>query len=296
MYNSESENVEIKSCSDQTQWNGLRERYIEIVKKSLLDHMLSDIVGYEIQPVHIHYYQNKFKKLYKNKLLKLLNYFGFSLVRKIPIVSIPEEERIPSFYSLTLIGKLGLDNIEYCIGKIIEDNIPGDCIETGVWKGGASIFMTCSLRAYGDLNRVVWVADSFEGLPPPDTSHYPQDEGDIGHEIESLVVSLEEVKHHFSCYGVLDDRVRFLKGWFKDTLPQAPIDKLSLMRLDGDMYESTMVALENLYPKLSKGGFVIIDDYALERCKAAVDDYRHKQGISDPIVRVNDSIVYWRRI
>ena len=100
---------------------------------------------------------------------------------------------------------------------------------------------------------------------------------------------------NFERYGLLDEQVLFLEGWFKDTLPDAPIDKLAVMRLDGDMYGSTMEALTNLYPKLSRGGFCIVDDYALHRCKQAVDDFRAEWNINGPLVKIDWSGVFWQK-
>ena len=175
----------------------------------------------------------------------------------------------------TMIGLRRLDNLQDCIGSVIADGVPGDLIETGVWRGGASIFMRAVLAAYGDETRTVWVADSFSGLPPPDPA-YPVDAGDRHHTRSQLAISLEEVKENFRRYDLLDERVRFLEGWFKDTLPGAPIDRLAVVRLDGDMYGSTIEALEALYPKLSPGGYVIVDDYGLRGARAAVDDFRRR--------------------
>ena len=152
------------------------------------------------------------------------------------------------------------------------------------WRGGATIFMRAVLKAYGVTDRYVWVADSFEGLPPPETGKYPHDAGDRLHEARELAVSLEEVKANFERYGLLDDQVRFLKGWFRDTLPAAPIERLAVLRLDGDMYESTMDTLVNLYPKLSEGGYAIVDDYgAIPACRQAVNDYRSANAITEKI-------------
>jgi hypothetical protein len=93
----------------------------------------------------------------------------------------------------------------------------------------------------------------------------------------------------------LDEQVVFLNGWFKDTLPNAPIDKLSVMRVDADMYQSTMESLTYLYPKLSRGGYCIIDDYARGSCKRAVDDFRANSGITDTLCEIDWTGVYWRR-
>jgi O-methyltransferase len=126
------------------------------------------------------------------------------------------------------------------------------------------------LKAYGDETRTVWAADSFAGLPARGTTHYAEDDTDrTDWAAEAwLAVSLDEVTRTFERYGLLDDRVRFLPGWFHETLAEAPIDELALMRLDGDMYGSTMDALQLLYPRLSVGGYVIIDDYYLPNCRA----------------------------
>jgi hypothetical protein len=95
--------------------------------------------------------------------------------------------------------------------------------------------------------------------------------------------------------------VCFLKGFFSDTMPTAPINRIAVLRLDGDMYESTIVVLKHLYPKLSSGGFVIIDDYGmLPECNRAVEDYRKSLGISDPLqiigyVHGAPLGAYWRK-
>ena len=161
----------------------------------------------------------------------------------------------------SMIGLRRMTNIQECIAQIVADDVPGDLIETGVWRGGACIFMKANLRAWGDTDRTVWLADSFEGLPKPNAALYPADQGDTLHKQTGLAVGADQVRHNFERYGLLDDRVRFLVGWFKDTLATAPVEQLSLMRLDGDMYESTIQAIEPLYPKLSPGGFCIIDDF-----------------------------------
>lgn len=198
-------------------------------------------------------------------------------------------------FAHSMIGLKRLDNLQHCLTHVIVDKIPGDFIETGVWRGGATIFARAVFKAYGVTDRIVWVADSFEGLPKPDAEAFPADEGDTHHSYDDLRVSLEDVKENFKSYGLLDDQVRFLKGWFRDTLPSAPIDKLAVLRLDGDMYESTIVALRSLYPKLSVGGFLIVDDYCIPSCAKAVHDFRNENQVSDEIVEIDGIGVFWRR-
>jgi O-methyltransferase len=196
----------------------------------------------------------------------------------------------------TMVGMKRLANVRECVENVLADGIPGDLIETGVWRGGATILMRAILKARGVTDRVVWVADSFAGLPPPDAARYPHDEGDGLHKFSQLAVTLEQVRDNFRRYGLLDDQVRFLKGWFRDTLPTAPIERLAVLRLDGDLYESTIQALESLYDRLSVGGYVIVDDYGnVAGCRQAVHDFRAARRIKDAIRPIDWAGVYWRR-
>ncbi len=196
----------------------------------------------------------------------------------------------------TMIGQKRLNNIQYCVENIIKNRVPGDLIETGVWRGGAVVFMRALLKAHGVKDRAVWVADSFGGFPKPDAEKYSADAGDRLHYIKEFAVSLEQVKANFAAYGLLDDQVRFLKGWFKDTLPAAPISKLAVARLDGDLYESTMDALKCLYSKLSIGGYLIVDDYAVTMCKKAVHDFRTTHNITEEIRDIDGAGIFWQRV
>jgi hypothetical protein len=202
-----------------------------------------------------------------------------------------------------MIGLPRLNNIQACVEDVIRNGIEGDLIETGVWRGGATIFMRAILKAHGVTDRTVWVADSFEGLPAikADDALYAQDAIDVAGMNEGgplqlgLAVSLERVKENFAKFDLLDDQVLFLKGWFSDTLPAAPIKKLAILRLDGDMYQSTMDALNALYSKVSEGGYVIVDDYnCWPHCKQAVDDFRETHGIREEIIEIDKYGVFWR--
>ncbi|MEX0666632.1 MAG: TylF/MycF/NovP-related O-methyltransferase [Acidimicrobiia bacterium] len=198
-------------------------------------------------------------------------------------------------FGQTMVGLDRLDNIQQCYERILDDGIAGDLIEAGVWRGGVAIFMRGLLEAYGDRDRVVYAADSFQGLPSPNADEYPADEGDRFHTLDALAVSRDEVANNFSLYGLLDERVQFLEGWFKDTLPTVHDRTWSIIRLDGDMYESTMDVLTHLYPQLSVGGFLIVDDFALAPCKQAIEDFRAAHGIAEPIEEVDWTGVFWRR-
>lgn len=229
-------------------------------------------------------------------LRSVVSRFGFDLVR--PVNPDARDQGLDhSSDADTMIGMRRLDNLQTCVADVLSSQVPGDFIETGVWRGGASIFMRAILRAYGDTSRIVWVADSFRGLPKPLPSRYPADRGDRLWRMTGLAVSLEEVRENFARYGLLDDQVKFLEGWFSETLPNAPIERLAILRLDGDMYQSTMDALGALYPKLSVGGYVIIDDFgAITACRKAVADFRSANGIDEEIRHIDWTGAYWQRI
>lgn len=196
----------------------------------------------------------------------------------------------------TMIGTTRMQNVIACVRNVLERGVPGDLIETGVWRGGATIVMRAVLQAYGVTDRSVWVADSFAGIPPPDPARFPDDEGMNFDAFTDLIVPLEEVQRNFASYGLLDDQVKFVKGWFRDTLPSLDVRKLAVMRLDGDLYESTMIALESLYPKLSVGGYCIIDDYGVvPACAKAVEDYRARHNIAEKLEAVDWTAVFWEK-
>lgn len=193
-----------------------------------------------------------------------------------------------------MIEMLRMNNFQYCIEQVIKDNIEGGIIETGVWKGGACILARAVCKELNS-DKIIYVADSFEGLPKPEPETYPADAGDPHHTYDFLKVDLETVKENFRKYELLDDKVVFIKGFFKDSFKEVPFKKLSVMRLDGDMYSSTWEVLTQLYDKLSIGGFIIIDDYFLPACRKAVEDFRKMYFITEKIITVDYTGVYWRK-
>lgn len=186
----------------------------------------------------------------------------------------------------TMIGPVRLGNVRDCVEQALADGIPGDLLEAGAWRGGACIMMRAVLKARGVTDRLVWVADSFQGLPPG--SGWPRE--------EVLAVPLPAVRRNFDVYGLLDDQVRFIPGWFRDSLP-GPVGSLAVLRLDGDLYESQRDVLSALESRVSTGGFVIVDDYHLPGCRQAVDEYRALNDITAPLQPVvpEEHSVFWRK-
>jgi O-methyltransferase len=274
----------------------LRALYLDLIKRSLTGALAEDndtiLGGARVSP------DAPLTKKAGHAVGRFAGRFGLEIAFKRPYDAKQREQGQdwPS-RAESMIGLKRMDNIQQCIATIIAEDVPGDFIETGVWRGGACIFMRANLKAWGDTGRKVWVADSFEGLPPPNASKYAADAGDKLHQYSGLAVGVNQVKHNFERYGLLDDQVEFLVGWFKDTLPTAPIGQLALARLDGDMYESTIQAIESVYPKLSSGGFLIIDDFGSHASQAgqAIHDYRKAQGITEEIVAIDDFGAYWRK-
>ncbi len=200
-------------------------------------------------------------------------------------------------FSHTMVGLQELENLERCAEAVFAERVPGDFLEAGVCQGGAAIFLRALQVAYGEGNRRLWAADSFEGLPPP-RSGPDRDAGlDLSEgNFPSIAFGLEGVRDNFQRYGLLDANVAFLPGWFAETLPSAPVDRLAVLRVDADLYASTREVLESLYPRVSPGGFVVVDDYGLlEPCRRAVDEYRARHGIVEPLEFVSRSCVFWRR-
>jgi hypothetical protein len=273
----------------------MQKLYIDLLKNTLTGLNRIDKPVYE--PMSWRRENKKEDSAFVKELSRLSMKNGLTLCHKTTSnINIRQHGGDWPLYAETMIGLQRLNNIEFCFNEIIKNNIPGDFIETGAWRGGSTIFMRALLKAGNINNRNVWVADSFEGLPKP-SGKYKADINDKHHVFEELIISLEEVKQNFKNYQLLDDQVKFLKGLFCDTLPSAPIEKLALLRLDGDMYESTIDALVHLYPKLAIGGYIIIDDWgAVKACKQAVMDYRSRHYITEEIIEIDWTGVYWQKL
>jgi O-methyltransferase len=230
----------------------------------------------------------------RDALLPLLRSNDWRLVRRGGQESRAEGRDWPPTAE-TMIGTARLENVRRCCVDAIHRGVPGDFMETGVWRGGATILMKGVIEAFEDRTRRVWVADSFEGLPVPD-ERYPADDGLDWSRVGVLKVDAEAVRDNFARYGLLDDRVCLLEGWFEDTLPSAPVEELAVLRLDGDLYQSTMDALVSMEPKVVAGGYVIVDDYGgWVPCRRAVDDYRESRGITAAMHEIDWTGVWWRK-
>jgi O-methyltransferase len=200
-------------------------------------------------------------------------------------------------HGLTMVGLDRLDDLQSLVEDVIADDIPGDLIEAGSWRGGAAILMRATLDAHGEDDRTVWVCDSFEGFPAPDREAFPTEDRKLDPlgDIDFLSVPQEEVRANFSRFG-LERGVKLVPGFFESTLPRLGGGPWAIVRLDGDTYEATWLALESLYPQLSVGGYLVVDDYQfIAACRRAVDDFRVEHGITEPLENIDWNGVRWRR-
>lgn len=171
---------------------------------------------------------------------------------------------------ITLLTKGQLDLVEQSLLSVVERGVPGDFIEAGIWRGGVIILMRALMRVHDIGDRRIFAADSFAGIPKNTRALNDPVDGWR----DRWAASLEEVKGNIDRFGLLDDRIEFVPGFFVDTLPKFTDEKFALMRLDSDSYDSVEESLVYLYPRLASGGIIIIDDWHLVGCKAAVENYR----------------------
>lgn len=248
----------------------LRARYLDLMERSLGDRI---------------YGESRLERRWRNLLQRLRHPY---LTRR---GALPWPSR-----AHTMLGPQRLRSLRQLAECALSERIPGDFIETGVWRGGACILLRAVLAAHGVGDRRVFCADTFAGLPRANPEQYPPDRGDRLAAFAELAISEEEVRRNFALYDLLDQQVVFLKGLFKDTLPALGAATFALIRLDGDMYESTTDALTHLYDRVSPGGFVIVDDYgALRHCRQAVHDFLDARHLAADIQPVDESCVWWRK-
>jgi O-methyltransferase len=194
-------------------------------------------------------------------------------------------------HGLTMVGLGRLDDLQACVETVVGDGVEGDVIEAGAWRGGAAILARATLDTLGD-ERTVWVADSFRGFPP---NAAPEDGSLDLSAFDFLAVSLDEVRESFARLGC-ERGVRFVPGFFEESLAALAGGRWAVARLDADSYEATREALRSLYPGLALGGYLIVDDYgSFEGCRRAVEEFRDEHAIAEPIEKVDSTCVRWRR-
>lgn len=275
------------------------QRYLSLLKEVLTDYIRVDNPDASAMPLRYVRASSSFKRARNSALSAFARIWGLELVKPSRVNAEKRRELRANGLDWpplaeTMVGLKRLDHLQGLVETILAENIPGDLLEAGVWRGGASIFMQAVLTVNNARDRAIWLCDSFEGLPPPDPK-YPADAGLDFHKHSILAVSVDDVRRNFERYDMLGDNLRFVKGYFEDTLAEAPVDQIALLRMDGDMYSSTTSILNALYDKVSTGGFVVVDDYNIEACVKAVTDFRDTCGVTDPIMPIDGAAVFWRK-
>lgn len=176
---------------------------------------------------------------------------------------------------------------------IVANHIAGDYVECGVWKGGSTMAAALTMLAHDERQRDLWLYDTFEGMPPPTDHDVTPDnitaEKLLESRAEFLNAPLEGVRNAMASTGYPADKVHFIKGKVEDTIPASIPEKIAILRLDTDWYESTRHELEHLYPRLVRGGVILIDDYGYWRgSREATDEYLAKHKVPLLLSRVDD--------
>jgi O-methyltransferase len=234
---------------------------------------------------------------------KILKYFGYALNR-IDFHSVyPDIEHdfinmasLCSPYTMTSVERMY--SIFKCVEYIIKSNIVGDFVECGVWKGGSAMMMAYTLLNLNTTDRTIYLYDTFEGMPEPS-----ENDINLNHKSAKKIYlskknsengsnwlrsELEDVKNNLYATGYPKDKIILVKGKVEQTIPSTGPEKIALLRLDTDWYESTKHELQHLYPILSERGVLIIDDYGhWLGCKQAVDEYVSENNINILLNRID---------
>lgn len=200
----------------------------------------------------------------------------------------------PKVHSGLLIntGWTRMRNLECIMEDIVKHHVPGDFVECGVWQGGVITFMAGFLLVHQQYPaRRVWAFDSFMGIPATatgkrspgkDFDFEPGSKETAAAVAKDAKTGMAYVMNHLQQFDVAE-AVKFVPGWFNDTVSVAPVEKIALLRVDGDLYSSTRQVLEGLYPKLSIGGWVVHDDWGVVQSRRAVLDFRADNNITEPL-------------
>lgn len=202
-----------------------------------------------------------------------------------------------------------IENLFNRCAEMIESDIPGDFVEAGVWKGGASALMgtLCDVEGKG---RKTFSFDSFQGMSVPNPQFdllEGEDTASMCFQPAAQLRDFDLADFNTTCFEVMNvskDTMDIVPGWVDDTIVEASqrIEQVAILRLDIDFYEPTKLVLETLYGKIPRGGYVICDDYgAWKGARKAVDDFREQHGITATLAQTfqtSDMRVgtewYWR--
>ncbi|MEO6629192.1 MAG: CmcI family methyltransferase, partial [Aquihabitans sp.] len=266
-----------------------RRRYLELLKSALLD------VHYLDNEVRVDYLANLPEGVEPDVALLRdparsmpFRYQPLSQARRAGRST--DGPRTSAFFPYTDMGRVALDHLEKVVGTLAQDPVDGDVVECGVGRGGGSIFLRGGLDAYELGERTVWVVDPFmaSDLDTPKT-------GDpLAARLARLRADLSQVRDGFEKFDLLTDGVRFVQGPYRESLGDAPVGPIAILRLGESLGAELPVVLTQLLPKVSQGGAVIIEGVGLPRIDALVSATLARLGVTAPIERVDWNTISWR--
>jgi cephalosporin hydroxylase len=269
------------------QLEGTASRYLDLVKGAVLDeHYLEN----ELRIQHLMAHIAGEKDLSRKALRDPAGYLPEDMRR---LAQARESGELPNssangeaqnVLALTQVGRKRLDHLERCLDMVRDGRVEGDVVDCGTGRGGTSIFLAAYLAGYELFGRRLWVADRFGG------GTAPEEHGPAWFEPD-----LNAVRDGFARFNLLDERVHFLQGAPGETLAEAPIEGIALLRIDRQEPEEVSAILRATYDRVRPGGFVVIDDYGSDACAAAVEAFRSERGIDAELERIDWSASYWRK-
>jgi hypothetical protein len=199
----------------------------------------------------------------------------------------------------TLTSRVRMFSLYEAVKYIVNNNIPGDVVECGVWRGGSMMLCAHTLMNLNDFDRKIFLYDTYEGMSKPNSRDITTDGRKNALKMwtrgkkksrKIFYAPLAEVKKNLSSTSYPQDKLIFIKGKVEDTIPDVMPTKISILRLDTDLFESTYHELVHLYPRLSNNGILIIDDYGYWKgAKDATDSYFKENNIKIFLSRIDDA-------
>jgi len=288
---------QVSSIEDPTRGRGIGGDYVRIVRDGILGFLSIDadaklyILASSIwNPDGVTLSPEDFKKITENEIF--LQEFRTARLNGKWVHNDRAEYLTTTVRSM--VGVKRLNNVIESIYEVIEKGVPGDFVECGAWRGGVGVLMRAVMKSLGADDRRIWLCDSLQGLPKSDIEYEVKL---FGPELDWVSVSLDEVRRSFTDYGLFDECVQIVPGWFSDTLYKMPVEAIAILRLDADYYCSTMESLAVLYDKVSSGGIVIIDDYySVGTCAEAISTFFEARGMAEPAMQdIDKDGVFWRK-
>jgi O-methyltransferase len=239
----------------------------------------------------------------RQSAVKWLRHRGYALTpigSEFPVeAGVADRELLQAVKPFTMTSNARLWALLAAVRYACRNNIEGDFVECGVWRGGSSALMTLGLALEGDASRTVWLYDTFQGMTEPSAVDIEEQSGQTA---ETLLASTpmgdgnnvwahatkEDVLSTFRTLAIDTTRVRLIEGDVRQTLSTIRPDTISVLRLDTDFYDSTRIELDVLFPLLSPGGVCIIDDYGhWQGARRAVDEYFVTHGLAPLLVPID---------